>query len=62
MKFMLDLLVILIRKSNYCTIVAVNLFLLPWLLSESAIYCPTSVEIKIIVELIQPQESKITLQ
>lgn len=54
----LGLLVILIRKSNYCTIVAVNcLFLLLWLLSASVIYFTTSVEIKIIVELMQPQES-----
>ncbi len=55
---LLGLLVILIRKSNYPTIVAVNcLFLLLSLLSVSAIYFTTSVEIKIIVELMQPQES-----
>lgn len=57
---LLGLSVILIRKSNYSLIVTVNcLFLLlcVCVLSLSAVYFTTSVEIKIIVELMQPRES-----
>lgn len=45
-----------IKLLRHCSC-KLTLFFLLWLLSASAIYFTTSVEIKIIVELMQPQES-----